>query len=560
MLDERGPSPANEAAGRVTRSAAVDWQRLGLRISPTRPPIPGGGPQTIATLLDAVLAEDPNRPALIGRRGRLSYAELDAAVAGAAAVFASLDLSCGDRVAACLPNDLDIVIAFLASQRLGLIWVGVNRALAGSEKVYILADCGASLYITSEDLRTEIESQSQPLPELAQLLTVDSEDPARNWRALAARHGAELDPEVEIDPFAPCAIAYTSGTTGFPKGAVHSQHNLLLPGAVARATGNRPHPPRHGVVLPMTILNLMVLGPLCILQDGRCCVAMDRIDAAGVAAWVRDEEVGSFDAVPTLIHDLLTDPAVQPADLASLTEPTMGGGDTPPEISRLFRERFGGEVVVGYGMTEAPTAVTWTDAAEPPGPGLCGRPIPQVEIEIVGDDGATLPPGEVGEICVRPARAGAFEGVYTPMLGYWGQPEASDQVLRGERYHTGDLGYLAPDGNLHIRGRRNELILRGGANVYPAEVERVLLEHADVTAAAVFGVADDRLGERVVAALQLLDRNAPENRDEVIANVVAHARAHLARYKLPDQIRVVDEMPRNAMNKIIKPKLRSLFE
>jgi acyl-CoA synthetase (AMP-forming)/AMP-acid ligase II len=206
-------------------------------------------------------------------------------------------------------------------------------------------------------------------------------------------------------------------------------------------------------------------------------------------------------------------------------------------------------------MTEAPTAVTWTDGSVPTGPGLCGMPIPQVEIEICDESGAVLPSGEIGEICVRPTRKGEFAGVYTPMLGYWGQPEASAKALAAGRYHTGDLGFLESDGNLYIRGRRNELILRGGANVYPAEIERVLGLHSDVEAAAVLGIPDARLGERVAAVVQ---RSAGSSLTEEALK--AHVGRELARYKVPEFIRFVDAMPRNAMNKIIKPKLRPLFD
>jgi acyl-CoA synthetase (AMP-forming)/AMP-acid ligase II len=527
----------------------------GLVIPKRRPEIPGGGPQTVAALLDRWVAECPDHPALVGRHGRLGYADLDRAVDRAAGALAGLGLGPGDRVAACLPNDVDIVIAFLASQRLGAVWVGVNRQLAAPEKAYLLRDCGARLYLVSAELRDELEPHRPELPELERAVAVDPGSADAEWaRCLAEARGGR-PPRVEIDPFAPAAIAYTSGTTGFPKGAVHSQHNLLLVGAVARLTGNRPRPPQHGVVLPLTILNLFVLGPLCILQDGRTCVCMDRIDARGVAEWVRDERIGSFDGVPTVIHDLLTDPEIKEQDLVTLTEPIMGGADSPPEVVRLFRERFGGEVIIGYGMTEAPTAVTWSDGTVPPGPGLCGRPVPQVEIEVLDESGEPVPSGEVGEICVRPARSGDFAGVYTPMLGYWNKPEATREVLRGDRYHTGDLGVLAADGNLYIRGRRNDLILRGGANVYPAEVERVLQSHPAVAAAAVLGVPDQRLGERVVAAVQLLP--AAEADEE---RLIDHTRAQLARYKVPEALCFVDEMPRNAMNKIVKSRLRDLFE
>ncbi len=534
----------------------VGWHEAkGLSIANSRPPFPGDGPQTIAAILEPTLRTNPEAPALVGRHGRYTYRELDAAVTRAAAALHGLGLRAPDRLAACLPNDVDIVIAFLASQRLGLVWVGVNRPLAAAEKAYILGDCGARAYLVAADLAHEIEGRREETPDLEIVLRVDPDSPGCEWRQTLETADEASVPEIEIDPFAASAIAYTSGTTGFPKGAVHSQHNLLLPGVVAAIRKNRPSPDQHGVVLPMTILNLIVLGPMCVLYEGRCVVAMDRIDAVGVAEWVREEQIGAFDGVPTIIHDLLTHPEVTKEDLTSLKEPSMGGADCPPEVVRLFRERFGGEVIIGYGMTEAPTAVTWTDGSVPAGPGLCGRPIPQVEIEILDDDGEVLPTGELGEICVRPIRDGEFAGVYTPMLGYWGKPEASAEALAGGRYHTGDIGFIEADGNLYIRGRRNELILRGGANVYPAEIERVLGLHPEIEAAAVLGVPDERLGERVAAVVQ---RSAGSSLDE--AALKTHVGAELARYKVPEFVRFVDEMPRNAMNKIVKPKLKPLFD
>ena len=156
---------------------------------------------------------------------------------------------------------------------------------------------------------------------------------------------------------------------------------------------------------------------------------------------------------------------------------------------------------------------------------------------------------------MRPARSGPYAGVYTPMLGYWRQPEASARALRNGRYHTGDLGFLAEDGNLYIRGRRNELILRGGANVYPAEVERALQEHAAVEFAAVFGVPDERLGERVVAVVQPKPGHAAPAEE----TLQAFCRERIARYKVPDRIASVAALPRNAMGKVLKRELRELF-
>ena len=192
------------------------------------------------------------------------------------------------------------------------------------------------------------------------------------------------------------------------------------------------------------------------------------------------------------------------------------------------------------------------DHGAPHGP--IGLPLSSTECQVRDENGQALPPGETGELCVSPATTGEWAGVYTPMLGYWNQPEASREALRGGRYHTGDLGTLDEDGNVYVRGRRSELILRGGANVYPAEVERVLLEHPDVAAAAVLGIPDERLGERVVAAVEPRPGTVLEPGD-----LLTHAQDSLARYKVPDRILVLESLPRNAMQKIVKRELLPRF-
>jgi len=531
----------------------ADLAALELIPPALRLPLPGGGPQHTAEVIDRGVAAHPEREALVGRGGRFSFAALDRAANRAANALAALGVGPGERVAACLPNDVHLPILFLATQRLGALWVGVNRLLAPPEKAYVLRDAGARVYVTLAPLAAEIEAQPD-LPELAHVIAVS---PGRADCAWAARCAAasEARPAVVVDAFAPAAIAYTSGTTGLPKGAVHSAHNLLLPGTISQLTRRVPEGTRQGAVLPLTILNLIVLEVLAPWLDGRAVVAIDRTDPLGLAEWIRSERVGAFSGVPTLFHDLLTHPEVKPADLASLVAPGVGGSDVPPAVVRLYRERFGRGVGIGYGMTEAPTAVTWSDGSVPSGPGLCGRPLPQLEIEITDEAGRVLPAGEIGEITVRPARSGPYAGVYTPMLGYWRRPEATRQALRDGRYHTGDLGCLAEDGNLYIRGRRNELILRGGANVYPAEVERALSEHADLECAAVFGIADERLGERVVAVVQPKPgRVAPP--EEALRAFCAE---RIARYKVPDRIASVPALPRNAMGKVLKRDLRTLF-
>jgi long-chain acyl-CoA synthetase len=525
----------------------------GLNAPASRPEIPGR-PQTVAEVLDPVLARDPERLALVGRHGRYSYRELDREANRAAHALRELGIAPGDRVAACLPNDVAICVAFLACMRLGALWVGINRVLAPREKVHILNDSSAALLLAPCDVHEEVSGTQSALPALRARVTVEPGGPRDEWSARLARAG-DARPDVALDPWGPAAIAYTSGTTGKPKGAVHSQHNILLPGAVTAASATYPAGAAQGSVLPLTILNLVVLGPMQAWQYGVCSVSMDRIDALGVAEWVAREAICTFAAVPTVIHDLLTHPGVRPEQLVSLVNPLIGGAECPEEFRALYRERFGADVAIGYGMTEAPTAVTRAEGEPAPAPGLCGKALPQCEISIRGEDGRLLPAGSEGEICVGPARGGAWAGVYTPMLGYWNRPDATAEALAGGVYHSGDIGVLEPDGTLFIRGRRNELILRGGANVYPAEVERVLLEHPAVAEAAVLGVPDRRLGERVVAAVRLAD-GATASSDALRE----HCRALLARYKVPDAIERVDSLPRNAMAKVIKRELRPLFE
>ncbi|MBW2315370.1 MAG: AMP-binding protein [Deltaproteobacteria bacterium] len=533
----------------------VDLRALDLRPSDRRPEIPGGGPQTVAEILDRPLAAHPDREALVGRGARFSFVELDAEVSRTANALAALGAEVGTRVACCLPNSAELVVAFLASQRLGAVWVGVNAALAPPEKAMLLADSGAEVFVASQDAIAGLSAHAAELPELRDTFVCspgEASDPWRDW--CAASLAQRLDTSA-IDPFAPAAIAYTSGTTGQPKGAVHSQHNLLLPGAVARAAGRYPEGTRHAAVLPLTILNIVVLAPCVAFQLGAPCIAVDRIDPVGLAGWVREERVGHFAAVPTVLYDLLTHPDVTREDLESLQAPEIGGADCPPAFLDLYRERFGKGVEIGYGMTEAPTSVTRTDPDEPARAGLCGRAQPQVEIHILGDDGAELPTGETGEVCVAPAEAGPFAGVFTPMLGYWNRAEETEAALAGDILHTGDLGELDDDGNLFLRGRRNELILRGGANVYPAEVERALQADPAVAASAVLGVPDARLGERVVAAVQLVPGVGLD-----VPGLRARCGERVARYKVPDEIVAVSGLPRNAMNKVVKAALLPLFD
>jgi long-chain acyl-CoA synthetase len=510
----------------------------------TRPRLPVGA-QTIPEALADALARVPDAEALVGHHSRLTYRDLDDQVRRAAAGLAVAGVGPGDRVAGSMANHPELVLAFLATMHLGAIWVGINPALTVPEQLYLLEDAGVSAFVGDHATAVAADGLRPQLPELRVVVDAEPGDPASAWAQMVRESDPHTAPAVAVDPFGPAAIAYTSGTTGRPKGVVHSQHNLLLIGAVAivyRGTEDR-----LGVVLPLTILNLMILGPISTVQVGCCLVCIDRVDPVGLAAWIRDEQVSTMSAVPTMIHDLLTHPDVTPADLVSLVRPGCGGGATPESFRRLYEERFGVRLTVGYGLTEAPTAVTAEDPELPHVPDGSGRALPHVSVTIRADDGTILAAGEVGEVCVGPAGEGTFAGAYTPMLGYWNRPDATAEALRDGILFTGDLGYLTDGGDLVITDRKGDLILRGGANVYPAEVERVLYEEPRVGACAVVGLPDERLGERVAAAV-VLAGDEPITAEELRE----HCARSLARYKVPDRFLFVDDLPRNAMGKVVK--------
>jgi acyl-CoA synthetase (AMP-forming)/AMP-acid ligase II len=433
---------------------------------------------------------DPSHEALVTRSARLTYGELDALCAKAAGALAAMGVKPGDRVAASLPNEVEVVAAFHGAMRLGAIWVGVNKALAPPEKQFILDDAGATIFL---------------------------DDPAALADAIGS---AEPHEGVDVDRYAPAGIAYTSGTTGFPKGAVHSQHNLLMPGRVVVESRGYDASLRKGDCFALTILNMQVLTTLLTAQAGGTGIVMDRIDAAGP---------------PALLHSLAHDDSIAADDLASLREVWTGGADCPEAIRATFERKFGLPVLATYGLTEAPTIVAIDPVGGPHVAHASGKPLPHVRVRTADD----------GEICVS-----AADDRYRPMLGYWQRDDATAEVLRDGELHTGDVGFVDDHGYLHVQDRKSLVIIRGGANVYPAEVERVLQEVDGVTASAVVGVADERLGERVVA---LIEGNADEDA------LRAHCVANLAKYKVPERFVFVDGFPRNAMNKIIRKELPQLF-
>jgi acyl-CoA synthetase (AMP-forming)/AMP-acid ligase II len=497
--------------------------------------------------LERALAIDPAHEALVSADARLTYEELEREAERAASALAALGVRKDDVVAVSLPNASHIVVTFHAVARLGAIWLGVNRNLAPPEKQFILGDADARLLLASRDVADGLaDAHGHSMPP-----TIVVGGDADDWRNLVESSTPSYRrPNRQATD--PAGIAYTSGTTGRPKGVVHSHGSLLLPGAMLVAARAFGPDLRKGDCAALTILNMQVTSTLLVAQAGGTQVVMDRVDPVGVAAWVKNEKVNSWFGVPTILQGLVSAEEVAVEDLRSLRDTWTGGTYLPESVRVAFEGRFGSRVSATYGLTEAPTVVTIEDRGELRIPGCSGTPLPHLVVEI-RDGEKVLPVGEAGEITVRAQEEGPFAELYHPMLGYLGNQESTAERVRDGVLYTGDIGYLDPVGRLFVRDRRNALILRGGANVYPAEIERVLLEAPGVRGAAVVGVPDERLGQRVAAAVE-----AGEGCTLDIDTLSSHCSSQLARYKVPDFWRI-GTLPRNAMGKVVQTEVENWF-
>lgn len=520
------------------------YRALGLVPPGARCPVPGPC-QTIAELLVPQLERDASAPALAGRFSRLTYGELDGAVNAAAAAMRERGIAAGDRVAMALANHPELVIAFLATQRIGAVWVGMNPALAPAEKRRLLGIAAPALLLCDGDTATQLADTNVAVLEV-------TPGQSSQWSEALAQHRGALAPQVDFDPFAPAAIAFTSGTTGTPKGVVHSQHNLCVVAEARLQQVPEQNASVDGVALPLTILNVMTISTLTSLRSGGLSVLIDTLHPPELARRIAQERIGSMQMASPTLYDLLNNPSIAHEDLATLTSPGVGGAHVSDGLRDQYEQLFGREAMFGYGLTEAPTAVAAMRIDRPRRPGSSGLPLAHLEIGILDEGGRAVTSGGQGEICVRARDEGKWAGVYTPMLGYWRKPDETAHALRGGWLHTGDFGLIDEAGELHVKDRATDLILRGGANVFPVEIERAILQVPGVAACSVVGLPDDRLGERIAVALELA---AGSDGEDVLRSAQTLCAAQLARYKRPEEWHVLDALPRNAMGKVVKSRL-----
>ena len=483
---------------------------------------PGAG-GTLLRLWAATWADDPDRPVLFDggeASAPLRAGALGEGTAGAAGSLAGLGVQPGDRVLWSCTSSPASIVALLGALRLGSVVVPVNPAATRSELTYILGDVGASAAIVDR-------------PEWSEWVAgVDPRTIVRTPGELCAGGHGEAGPVLDAaGPEAAALIVYTSGTTGEPKGAVHT-HRSLLAGArsLQAAWGWRPED-RLILSLPLFHVHGLCAGLFGTLCAGGSAIVFDRFSPEAVVRAV--PQATMFFGVPTMYHRLAE--SGRAAELAALRLCVAGSAPLPADLWRRFAREWGVSVLERYGMSETLLTLSNPLVGERR-PGAVGLPLPGVEAKVAAPDA-----DGIGELMVR-----------GPSLcrGYWNRPEASAAMWVDGWFATGDLASLSDDGYFSIRGRRTELIITGGHNVYPAEVEAVLLRHPSVAEVAVAGVPSAEWGESVTAFV--VGHGGPPD----VAALAALATDELSSYKRPREFRVVDALPRNALGKVIRRQLR----
>ena len=475
------------------------------------------------------------RPAVRVDDAVLTYRELDEASARIAGLLRERGLKPGDRVGIMMPNVAEFPVVYYGVLRAGGVVVPMNPLLKTREVAYYLGDSGAGLVFAWHAFAGQARGGAEQAE--AETIVVDG-DSFPEMLASAAPDYEVADAGDEDT----AVILYTSGTTGQPKGAELTHGNLISNTEVSRDDIARAHPedvifgglPLFHVFGQTVALNVAVAA-------GACLTLLPRFDAEHALRIIAGHRVTVFEGVPTMYVALIHQPDRADYDTSSLRLCISGGAALPVEVLRGFEEAFGIPVLEGYGLSETSPIASFNHPGRERKPGSIGTPIRDVRMRVVDNEDREVPPGEVGEIVISGPNV---------MKGYWQRPEATAEALRDGWFHTGDLARVDSDGYFFIVDRKKDLIIRGGYNVYPREIEELLYRHPAVAEAAVIGVPHPALGEEVGAAVTLKPgaaSTAEELRDYVKAQVAA--------YKYPRHVWLVDALPKGPTGKILKREI-----
>jgi long-chain acyl-CoA synthetase len=486
----------------------------------------------LATNLVRSAGRHPGRVAVRLDEQVLRYRDLDEASARAASWLAGRGIAAGDRVGLMCPNVPEFVVLYHGILRAGAIVVPMNPLLKAREVDYYLNDSGAALALAWHGVAGEATEGAKRAG--TDFVVVEPDGFA------AALDTCEPAPAVADRASSDTAvILYTSGTTGQPKGAELTHGNLLQNVEVTSSTLLRLQP--ADVVfgaLPLFHSFGQTVGMGCAIAAGACLTLITRFEPARALEIIKRDQVTVLPGVPTMYAAILHQAGGSAGDVASLRLCVSGGAAMPVELLRAFEREFGCMILEGYGLSETSPVASFNHPDRPRKPGTIGQPISGVQMRVQNDEGKPLPYGDVGEIAIRG---------HNVMKGYWGRPDETAEVLEGGWLRTGDLGREDAEGYFSIVDRKKDMIIRGGLNVYPREVEEVLYEHPAVAEAAVIGISDDMLGEEV-AAVVTLKPGACATPDELRE----HVKKQLAAYKYPRFVWIAAELPHGDTGKILK--------
>jgi long-chain acyl-CoA synthetase len=484
--------------------------------------------------LATAAAQDSDHPAVRLDDLVITYGQLDEAVSRAAGVLRSNGVQAGDRVGMQLPNVPYFPIVYYGVLRLGGVVVPMNPLLKDREVAYHLKDSGARMMVGWHQFAEPATRGSQEAGAEC-IVAVPGE-----FEQLLS----QSDPVTEVVEAAdddPAVIIYTSGTTGTPKGATLMHSNIASGAEVGRDLVDAGPDTVALATLPLFHVFGMNSIMNCTVHSRGLMTLVPRFDPAKVLEVIQRDGVTTFGGVPTMYSALLHHPDRERYDVSTLNLCISGGAALPVEVLRGFDEAFGAKILEGYGLSETTGMATFNTPDRERKPGSIGTPVGGTEIRLVDNSDSDVPPGEPGELVMR----GPFV-----MSGYWNRDDATREVMRGGWFHTGDIATVDEDGYYFIVDRKKDLIIRGGYNVYPREIEEVLYAHPAVREAAVVGVPHESLGEEVGAAVALKpgqETTPDELRDYMKQKVAA--------YKYPRVIWLVDELPKGPTGKILKREI-----
>ena len=510
---------------------------------------------TIGDQLDATAAAYPDHDALVDvpRGLRWTYAELVRDVDRVARALLARDVAVGDRVGIWSPNCAEWVLVQLATAKIGAILVNINPAYRTHELAYVIQQSGISVLVMAESFKTsdypamvaEVRAGCETLRDTV----VFGQD---SWTQLLAAaddvDAAQLAAvQSGLQPGDPINIQYTSGTTGFPKGATLSHRNILNNGYFVGQGCRYTDADRICIPVPFYHCFGMVMGNLAAISHGACMVIpAPGFDPAATLHAVTQERCTSLYGVPTMFIAMWALPDFADHDISTLRTGIMAGSPCPAELMRKILDAGITDMEICYGMTETSPVSTQTDPDDPfeAKVGTVGRVGPHLEIMVADPvTGEPLPRGETGEFCTKG---------YSVMIGYWDQPEKTAEAVRDGWMHTGDLAVMDEEGYVQITGRIKDLVIRGGENIYPREIEEFLYTHPDIVDAQVIGVPDEKYGEELAVWLRMRPGSTPLDAETLREFCLGK----LAHYKIPRYVLLVEEFPMTVTGKVRKVEMR----